>query len=116
MNGVDILIDDGGQTVEEQRITLEEMLRHLRGEECICARTSTEGFNRFGFFAACLVNALNEVEILSESPVLTSAVSHFQRSSHSIHFYPYVMVIEKNDAPATKLSASRHGSQWRPFL
>jgi Methyltransferase domain len=116
IQGIDILIDDGGHTVEQQRITLEEMLPYLRPGGVYLCEDVHGRFNRFACFAACLVNGLNEVEILSESPVLTSAVSHFQRSIHSIHFYPYVTVIEKNRAPVTRLSAPKHGTQWQPFL
>lgn len=116
INGIDVLIDDGGHTVEQQRITLEEMLPYLRMGGVYVCEDIHGGFNRFAAFAASLVNGLNEVNILSERPVLTSDVSHFQQSIHSIHFYPYVTVIEKNDVRVTRLSAPKHGTQWQPFL
>lgn len=116
VNGIDILIDDGGHTVEQQRITLEEMLPFLRSGGVYLCEDVHGRFNSFGGFAACLVNGLNEAQILSESPVLTSAVSHFQQSIHSIHFYPFVTVIEKNNVPVKILSCPKHGTQWQPFL
>lgn len=116
VNGIDILIDDGGHTVDQQRVTLEEMLPYLRAGGVYLCEDIHGRFNRFAAFAACLVNGLNEVEILSERQELTSAVSYFQQSIHSIHFYPYVTVIEKNNVPVTNLSAPKHGTQWQPFL
>lgn len=116
INGIDVLIDDGGHTVEQQRITLEEMLPYLRTGGVYVCEDIHGGFNRFAAFAASLVNGLNEVSIISEKPVLTSDVSHFQQSIHSIHFYPYITVIEKNDVPVLSLSAPKHGTQWQPFL
>ena len=116
LKGIDVLIDDGGHTVEQQRITLEEMLPYLRPGGVYLCEDIHGGYNRFASFAACLVNGLNEVNILSEEPVLTSTVTPFQRHVHSIHFYPYVTVIEKNDAPVTSLSAPKRGTEWQPFL
>ena len=116
LDGIDVLIDDGGHTVEQQRITLEEMLPYLRPGGVYVCEDIHGGFNRFATFAASLVSSLNEVKILSEEPVLTSDVSPFQQRVHSMHFYPYVTVIEKNDAPVTSLSAPKHGTEWQPFL
>jgi len=114
IDGIDVLIDDGGHTEEQQRVTLEEMLPSLRAGGVYLCEDIYGTFNRFAGFAACLVNRLNECEILPEKPVLTSTTSPLQQSIHSIHFYPYVMVIEKNDTPVTNLSAPKHGTQWQP--
>jgi hypothetical protein len=54
------------------------MLPYLRAGGVYVCEDIHGRFNRLAAFAACLVNGLNEVEILSESPVLTSAVSHSQ--------------------------------------
>ncbi len=114
VEGIDILIDDGGHTPEQQQTTLEEMLPHLRpGGVYLCEDVHSSN-NRFSAFASGLVDQLNGVWV-SGLP-LVSSVSRFQSSIHSIHFYPYLVVIEKHQAPATKLSSHRRGSQWRPFL
>ncbi|HZQ95364.1 MAG TPA: class I SAM-dependent methyltransferase, partial [Candidatus Sulfotelmatobacter sp.] len=64
LKGIDVLIDDGGHTVEQQRITLEEMLPYLRPGGVYLCEDIHGGYNRFASFAACLVNGLNEVNIL----------------------------------------------------
>jgi hypothetical protein len=40
----------------------------------------------------------------------------FQSTIHSVHLYPYVVVIEKRDSPLPELVAPKQGSQWEPFL
>lgn len=116
IGGIDVFIDDGGHTVEQQRITLEEMLPFLRVGGVYLCEDIHGRFNRFGSFAQSLVNGLNQVEIVAEAPVLRSAVSQFQKSIHSIHFYPYVLVIEKNERPVERFCAPKHGTEWQPFL
>jgi hypothetical protein len=72
-------------------------------------------FNSFADFAIGLVRELNSQNSISDS-LLQSRVSQFQSSIHSIHFYPYVVVIEKHDIPLRTLSAPKHGTEWKPFL
>lgn len=119
VEGIDILIDDGGHTPEQQRITLEEMLPHLRpGGVYLCEDVLDlpRRFNEFTTFASTLVHELNEANYVPRSAVLSTNVSQFQSAVHSIHFYPYVVVIEKNYVAPLKLSAPRHGTVWQPFL
>jgi hypothetical protein len=42
--------------------------------------------------------------------------SEFQSVIHSIHFYPFVIVIEKRPAPLQEMVAPKHGTIWEPFL
>src|SRR5690348_10365137 len=52
-NGFDIVIDDGGHTVAQQQVTLEELLPFVRpGGVYVCEDIHGD-FNRFGNFAAC---------------------------------------------------------------
>jgi hypothetical protein len=112
---VDLLIDDGGHTPEQQQVTLEEMLPHLSPGGVYLCEDIHGSFNRFADFAANLVRGLNRIEIIAGS-LQQSRVSPFQSSIHSIHFYPYVMVIEKHCVPRTKLSGPKHGTEWQPFV
>lgn len=116
VEGIDILIDDGGHTPQQQQVTLEEMLRHIRPGGVYLCEDVHGSFNRFSAFSAGLVHDLNCMNIIPGAPNPTSAVSGFQSSIHSIHFYPYVVVIEKHRARPTKLSAPKHGTEWQPFL
>lgn len=87
VQGVDILIDDGGHSPEQQQITLEEMLPRLRlGGVYVCEDVHNH-FNGFADFAIGLVRELNSCDNMSGC-LLQSDLSHFQSSIHSIHFYP----------------------------
>lgn len=115
VNGLDILIDDGGHTPEQQRITLEEMLPHLSpGGVYICEDIHGRS-NRFSAFASGLVHELNGMNRMPGA-LLQSNVTQFQSAIHSIHFYPYLLVIEKHRTPLKQLSAPKHGTEWQPFL
>jgi hypothetical protein len=113
--GIDIIIDDGGHSPEQQQVTLEEMLPHLRPGGVYLCEDITGTFNRFASFATGLVNELNRQQDIP-GPELQSSVSTFQSQIHSIHFYPFVAVIEKNYHPLARLSGPRHGTEWQPFL
>lgn len=115
VDGIDILIDDGGHAPEQQQITLEEMLPHLRPGGLYLCEDVHSRFNRFSAFAMGLVHELNGMNPISGS-LLQSSVSRFQSSIHSIHFYPFLLVIEKHPVPPTKLSAPKHGTEWQSFL
>src|SRR5262245_22832132 len=105
---IDIVIDDGGHTPRQQRVTLEEMLPYLPpGGVYLCEDIHGRG-NRFAAFASALVDELNGMK--PKKP------SMFQTSVHSIHFYPFLLVIEKHRVPPTELVSTRRGTEWQPFL
>lgn len=103
---IDILIDDGGHTPEQQRITLEEMLPHLKcGGVYFCEDVHGK-WNDFTAYATSLVNQLNHL----------GEMNAFQKSVHSIHFYPFCVVIEKHLVEPDQLEAPKRGTQWQPFF
>jgi 23S rRNA U2552 (ribose-2'-O)-methylase RlmE/FtsJ len=117
----DIVIDDGGHTPEQQRVTLEELLPHLRpGGVYLCEDIQGQS-NDFAAFVSGLSDSLNAVESWSsdeanpERRVVVKSNS-VQASLNSVHLYPYVVVIEKRDSELPELVAPKHGSQWEPFL
>ena len=118
VEGIDILIDDGGHKPEQQQITLEEMLPSLQPGGVYLCEDVHGYFNRFSTFASGLAHGLNDLNGMNciSGSLLQSSVSPFQSSIHSVHFYPYVVVIEKHRVPPTKLSAPKHGTEWQPFL
>jgi hypothetical protein len=115
VDGIDIIIDDGGHTLKQQQTTLEEVLPHLRPGGVYLCEDVHGTFNSFSAFAAGLANELNSMNLIS-GPLLQSSVSHFQSRIHSIHFYPYVVIIEKHGVSPTRLLAPKHGTEWQPFL
>ncbi len=111
---IDILIDDGGHEPEQQIVTLEEMFLHLRpGGIYLCEDVHGE-YNGFSAFMQGLISSLN---VLTDSDSEHGiSPTKFQAWVHSIHFYPYVVVIEKADNPMRQLIAPKHGTKWQPFF
>ena len=103
---IDILIDDGGHTPEQQRITLEEMLPHLRCGGVYLCEDVHGGLNDFAAYATSLVDELNG----------TGELNEFQKSIHSIHFYPFCVIIEKHTVEPDRFVAPKHGTKWQPFF
>lgn len=116
---IDVLIDDGGHTYEQQRVTLEEMLPHLQpGGVYICEDVHGTD-NRFACYARALAAELNcfaAASAGSNHGALSTTPSPFQRAVGSVHFYPYVVVIEKNRHPVESFMAPKRGTHWAPFL
>lgn len=116
VGSVDIVIDDGGHTTEQQRITFEETLQMINpGGVYLCEDVHRQG-NRFAEYSASFIHELNKIKHNPKSQILDSDVSNFQSSIKSIHFYPYVFVVEKHKAPISKLRAPKHGTSWQPFF
>jgi hypothetical protein len=44
-----------------------------------------------------------------------STASRFQSDIHSVHFYPFVVAIEKTEAPVKEFVCSKHGTQGPPW-
>jgi len=107
--GIDVLIDDGGHKPEQQMVTLEEMLPHIRPGGIYLCEDVHGLHHEFVSFAAGLIGELNR-------PVESGAPSGLQRSIHSIHFYPYLLVIEKHLNAPLRFHAPKHGTEWQPFF
>ncbi len=116
---VDVLIDDGGHMPEQQRVTLEEMLTHVRpGGVYICE--DIHGVtNEFGAFVQGLAAPLNAFmrapQVTPEEPLIINPTG-FQKEIYSIHLYPYMIVIEKNAHAPARFVAAKHGTEWQPFI
>jgi hypothetical protein len=113
---VDVLIDDGGHEPEQHMATVEAMLPHLRpGGVSICEDITCSG-NRFSTFIHALMDGLHAYAPTISPTGNVSPASPFQASIHSLHVYPFVVVIEKRAAPMPLFSAPKHGTQWQPYL
>jgi hypothetical protein len=112
---LDILIDDGGHQTEQQIVTLEEMLPHLRpGGVYVCEDVHGE-FNKFGAYVRGLASNLDMyAERWAPGPYkdLLSKAAPFQADVHSIHSYPYITVIEKRASPIDQFTGPCHGTDW----
>jgi SAM-dependent methyltransferase len=114
---IDIVIDDGGHVPEQQLVTLEELLPHLRPGGVYFCEDIHYNFNDFAAYVQGLSDSLNEFHRWNVgSPVRDahSTPSTFQAAINSIHLYPFAAVIEKSDTPVLDLVCPKHGSQWQP--
>ena len=111
---VDIVIDDGSHLPEQQVVTLQEMLPHLSaGGVYICEDVHTIS-NRFAAYVYGLGDQLNAFNLVSQG-TLDCRPTRFQNAIHSIHLYPYVIIIERTARPAGRFVCERHGTEWQPF-
>lgn len=115
VEGIDILIDDGGHLPHQQIATIEEMLPFLRPGSVYMCEDIHGHFNEFSAYLSGLIHMLNAAQ-LSSVAALQRETTGFQAATYSIHFYPYVVVIEKNAVPLRSLEAPKHGSIWQPFF
>lgn len=114
----DIIIDDGGHEVEQQIITLEEMLPFLRSGGIYICEDVHGADNKFAHYVSSIANTLHAYQV---DPVGHSAEKYacsavgVQSVVHSVHIYPYLVVIERLDAPRRRLTSERRGTEWAPF-
>lgn len=118
---LDVVIDDGGHLVSQQRISFEELFPHLQpGGVYICEDIHGKE-NSFASYLYGVSSQLNEMYSFTDSVDdaenrLTVTSNQIQKYIRSIHFYPFLAVIERNDLPRAILKAAKHGTEWQPFL
>jgi hypothetical protein len=117
---LDIVIDDGGHQYEQQVVTLEELLPHLRPggvylcEDVYCA------YNQFALYVNGLAHKLNDIASWRDNfddpeHRIVLETTPFQKRTNSIHLYPFVVVVEKNHGDVSTLVQPKHGTEWQPF-
>jgi hypothetical protein len=108
---IDILIDDGGHTMEQQITTFEEMFCHISVDGVyLCEDLHTSYWKEYGGGYKCpdsyIEYSKNFIDYLhawfSYDPALQE--NRYSRSMHSLHYYDSVLVIEKGKVgPAVNL-------------
>jgi hypothetical protein len=97
---IDILIDDGGHTMEQQISTYEELFPYVdKNGVYLCEDLHTSywpggGYKKRG---TCIEHSKNFVDYINAWHSQTSklSVTEFTRSVYSLHYYVSVLVIEK---------------------
>jgi hypothetical protein len=119
---VDILIDDGGHHVQQQRITLEENLPHLAPGGVYLCEDIHGNDNGFSAFVTGLVEEMHHFQPdkaarfnPDDDAETASAASSFQRYIQSIHIYPFCCVIQRHTRPVSYFAAPKQGTEWQPF-
>ena len=106
---IDILIDDGGHTQEQQRISFESLFHHIQPNGIyLCEDTHTSywniyggGHKRQGSFTEYAKNLIDLINA-HHSEQSSLQVNDFTKTANTIHFYDSVIVIEKQPRPAPK--------------
>jgi hypothetical protein len=115
---IDIVIDDGGHEPEQQIVTLEEILPYLRSGGVYLCEDVEGDFHPFSSYIHGLSSYLNSYLCVSrdKNGGAVCPANKFQSAIHSIHLYPFVVVIEINDKLENQFSCQKHGTEWQSFL
>ncbi|MGA8622331.1 MAG: class I SAM-dependent methyltransferase [Candidatus Sulfotelmatobacter sp.] len=113
---LDLIIDDGSHRAADQIVTLEELLPHLNpGGVYVCEDVHNSA-NRFAQYLNGFAANLNASDLDWQDHEISSPVTPFQAAIHSVHLYPYVIVIEKTESRLQRFVGPRHGTEWQPFI
>ena len=118
---LDIVVDDGSHHPDDQIVSAEELLPFLRPGGVYLCEDVHGAFNRFASYVHGLDHGLNDDSskrdlLDGEERGLLCECTPLQSALHSIHLYPFITVIEKNQSKVAQLRAPKHGTQWQPFL
>jgi hypothetical protein len=121
VGAVDIVIDDGGHLAEQQIVTFEELLPYLQPEGVYLCEDLHGTLNTFASYMGGFAMNLNasdqqENNVNDDERRFVFKTTSLQSAVRSVHFYPYVTVVERTGAPVSELVAPKHGTQWQPFL
>jgi len=107
---IDVFIDDGGHTAEQQIVTAEEMLPHMNpGSVYLCEDVHGRDHG-FLAYAGALSDSLHCITPeYSPNGEIRGERSLFQKGVASVHTYPFVVVLELHDFPPRSFVAPKHG-------
>jgi hypothetical protein len=100
---IDILIDDGGHTMEQQIRTFEALFPRVAPDGVyLCEDLHTSywrefggGYRRRGSFIEYSKNFVDALNAWHSREPARLSVGDFTRTAHSVHFYDSVVVVEK---------------------
>ncbi len=99
---IDILIDDGGHTMNQQIVTFEEMFPHIAyGGTYLCEDLHTSYWKEFGGGYQCpdsyIEYSKNFIDYIHAwySQEAELQENRYSRSMHGLHYYDSILVIEK---------------------
>ena len=119
---LDLVIDDGGHSAEQQIVSFEELLPHLRPGGVYCCE-DIHGYpdNDFADYLFAFSKELNDhrgslENVRNNDRRAVKDTTKKQAEINSVHLYPYLAIIEKNAAPIKEFIAPKRGSEWQPFI
>ncbi len=111
---IDIVVDDGSHRSSYQVVTVEALLPRIRPGGVYLCEDVHHQWNEFHDYVNALGRHLHSMGF--GDTVKGREPTDFQRAVHSIHLYPFAVVIEKRAERLDVLEAPRQGSVWQPFL
>jgi hypothetical protein len=103
MPKIDILIDDGGHTMQQQIATYEELFPHIDPNGVyLCEDLHTSywpeyggGYNHRGTFVEYSKKFIDHINAWHATEGSQLQVTEFTKSAYSLHYYDSVLVIER---------------------
>lgn len=117
---MDIVIDDGSHKPRHQLRTMEAMLPHMNpGGVYLCEDVHGYPESAFAAHVHQLAHGLNTHSGFERNEdnnrKLVKRTTPFQAEIASVCLYPYVVIVEKNEAPVEEFVAPKRGTEWQPF-
>jgi len=117
MPAIDILIDDGGHSMQQQIVTYEELFGHVKDNGVyLCEDIHTSywikyggGFKRKGSFIEYTKNWIDSLNAY-HSRQNALQVNRFTQSVDSIHYYDSMIVVEKKKREKPHAETTGHSS------
>ena len=117
---IDILIDDGGHTMRQQRATFEALYPKVAPTGVyLCEDLHTSYWPEYGgghldprSFMEFSKNFIDSLNAFHSPDPESLPISDFTRTTHALHYYDSVLVIEKR--PRTAPESQRTGTQSIP--
>jgi Methyltransferase domain len=108
---IDIVIDDGGHQPEQQAVTLECLLPHIRAGGVYLCEDIHGPFQPFHSMIDGLARSLSDIMITDvERPRVPASALHLH--VESVHRYPLLTVIEKRASRVEDYTLVSCGSEW----
>jgi hypothetical protein len=123
---IDIVIEDGGHTMNQQIVTYEEFFPHVdKNGVYLCEDLHTSywqsysgGFKRRGTFIEYSKNFIDFLNAWHSVQKNKLDVTEFTKSVHSLHYYDSIIVIEKRpiEKPINKMTGTSTIPDYNPSL
>jgi hypothetical protein len=120
---LDVVVDDGGHEPEQQIPSIEALLPNMRpGGVYICEDLYGRSSPYLSFIDGLSreLHGMSVAEVRDDDPGVQPEMlgnfwaSNFQRLVGSVHTYPFISVVELRDTAIERLTAPRHGTEWKP--
>lgn len=118
---IDIVIDDGGHLPQQQIVSFEELMPYLRWGGLYLCEDLHGTLNPFASYLSGFAQNLNACDrqvnnVDDDERRVVFGTTPLQSAVSSVHFYPYLTIVERASGPNSEYVSSKRGTQWQPFL